>query len=124
MFTYYIMHSACMQARYNHMNLVHTRHQSRMYLVCYIDYVYLASCTRTSRRDYMNKTRCYTRMITRMQSRSLGTWDLVQVNLVHCYYTDHPLKCQAGLISSIYKKSVSCKNFCASLWVDRGPFVC
>ena len=75
MFTYYIMHSACMQARYNHMNLVHTRHQSRMYLVCYIDYdyVYLASCTHTSRRDYMNKTRCYTRMITRRQSRSLGT---------------------------------------------------
>ena len=124
MCAYYIMHSACMQARYNHMNLVHTRHQSRMYLVCYIDYVYLASCTRTSRRDYMNKTRCYTRMITRMQSRSLGTWDLVQVNLVHCYYTDHPLKCQAGLISSIYKKSVSCKNFCASLWVDKDPFVC
>ena len=114
MCAYYIMHNACMQARYNHMNLVHTRHQFRMYLVCYIDYVYLASRTRTSRRDYMNKTRCYTRMLTRMQSRSLGTWDLVQVNLVLCYYTDHPLKCQAGLISNIYKKSVSCKNFCAS----------
>jgi len=69
MCAYYIMHSACMQARYNHMNLVHTRHQSRMYLVRYIDYVYmyyLASGTHTSRRDYMNKTRCYTRMITRM----------------------------------------------------------
>ena len=65
MFTYYIMHSACMQARYNHMNLVHTRHQSRMSLVRYIDYVYLASRTHTSRRDYMNKTRCYTRVETR-----------------------------------------------------------
>ena len=118
MFTYYIMHSACMQARYNHMNLVRTRHQSRMYLVCYIDYVYLASRTRTSRRDYMNKTRCYTRMITRMQSRSLGTWDLVRVNLVLCYYTDHPLECQAGLISSIYKKSVSYEVLCGGV-VDK-----
>jgi len=61
-----IMHNDDMLGHYNHMNLVHTRHQSRMCLVCYIDYVYLASCTRTSRRDYMNKTRCYTRMITRM----------------------------------------------------------
>ena len=77
MCAYYIMHSACMQARYNHMNLVRTRHPSRTSLVCYIDYdyVYLASRTRTSRRDYMNKTRCYTRMITRMRSRSLGTWE-------------------------------------------------
>ena len=64
------MHNACMQARYNHMNLVHTRHPSRMHLVCYIVYVYLASRTRTSRRDRMYKTLCY----TRIQTRSRRTW--------------------------------------------------
>ena len=55
MFTYYIMHNDDMQARYNHMNLVHTRHQSRMRLVYYM----MILCnTHTSRRDRMYKTRC------------------------------------------------------------------
>ena len=61
-----IMHNDDMLGHYNHMNLVHTRHQSRMCIVCYIDdYVYLASCTHASRRDRMYITRCYARMQTR-----------------------------------------------------------
>ena len=71
------MHNVYTPSRYSHMNLVHTRHQSRMRLVCYVVYMYLASDTHTSRRDRMYMTRCYTRMMTRMQSRSLGTWNLV-----------------------------------------------
>jgi len=51
-------------SRCNHMNLVHTRHQSRMRLVCYIVY-YLASRTHTSRRDRMHITRYCSRMKTR-----------------------------------------------------------
>ena len=63
--SYMIMHNVCTPSRCNHMNLVHTRHQSRMLLVCYIEYVHLASCTHTSRRDRMYITRCYARMQTR-----------------------------------------------------------
>jgi len=58
-----IMHNDDMLGHYNHMNLVHIHHQSRMHLV-YV-YVYLASCTHTSRRDCMYITRCYARMQTR-----------------------------------------------------------
>jgi len=63
MFTYYIMHNACMQARYNHVNLAYTHHPSRMYHVVYTRY--LVTRTHTSRRDHMHKTRCYTRVETR-----------------------------------------------------------
>jgi len=62
------MHNVCMPSRCNHMNLVHTHHQSRMNLVCYI--AYLVMRTHTSRRDCMNKTRCYTRMKTRSRART------------------------------------------------------
>jgi hypothetical protein len=78
MFTYYIMHNACMQARYNRVNLVHTRHPSRMRLVCTC-YLVLQR-TRTSRRDRMHKTRCYTRVETRSRR---NTWDLVCMMLVY-----------------------------------------
>ena len=63
MCAYYIMHNDDMQARYNHMNLVCTRHQSRMHLV--YDYIAYDNDARTSRRDRMYKTRCYTRIRTR-----------------------------------------------------------
>ena len=56
------MHNACMQARYNHMTLVHIHHPSRMHHARYIVYVHLASHTRTSRRDHTYKTCGYTRM--------------------------------------------------------------
>ena len=62
MFTYYIMHNACMQARYNRVNLVCTS-RPRIHLVVYT--CYLATHTHTSRRDRMYKTRCYTRIETR-----------------------------------------------------------
>ena len=78
MFTYYIMHNACMQARCNRVNLVHTRHQSRMSLVCIHDLVLLR--TRTSRRDRMHKTRCYTRVGTRSRRNTL---DLVYMMLLY-----------------------------------------
>ena len=63
---YDIMHNVYMQARHNHMNLAHTHHQSRMYLV-YMMYEYNAH---TSRRDHMYMTRCY----TRSETRSRRTW--------------------------------------------------
>lgn len=78
MFTYYIMHNACMQARCNRVNLVHTRHRSRMSLVCIHDLVLLR--TRTSRRDRMHKTRCYTRVGTRSRRNTL---DLVYMMLLY-----------------------------------------
>ena len=56
------MHNDDTQAHCNHENLAHTRHQSRMYLVCYMMMLY---DTRTSRRDHMYKTRCYTRIRSR-----------------------------------------------------------
>ena len=59
-----IMHNDDTPSRCNRMNLVHTRHQSRMRLVCYIVY-YLASRIHTSRRDRMYITRCCSRMKTR-----------------------------------------------------------
>ncbi len=63
---YDIMHNVYMQARHNHMNLAHTHHQSRMYLV-YMMYEYNAH---RSRRDHMHMTRCY----TRSETRSRRTW--------------------------------------------------
>jgi len=63
---YDIMHNVYMQAHHNHMNLAHTHHQSRMYLV-YMMYEYNAH---TSRRDRMYMTRCY----TRNETRSRRTW--------------------------------------------------
>jgi len=87
-----IMRSVCTPSRCNHMNLVHTHHQSRMNLVCYIDYVYLALDTHTSRRDHTYMTRCYTRMQTRSQSRTWVSW----MNLVLCYYNRSPTTRQGG----------------------------
>ena len=78
MFTYYIMHSACMQARCNRVNLVRTHHPSRTRLVCIHDLVLLR--THTSRRDRMHKTRCYTRIETRSRR---NTWDLVYMMLLY-----------------------------------------
>ena len=68
MCAYYIMHNDDMQAHHNHMNLVHTRHQSRMHLV--YDYDAYDNDARTSRRDHMYKTRCYTRIGTRSRRRT------------------------------------------------------
>ena len=59
------MHNACMQARYNHMNLARTHHQSRMHHASRIDYDYVPYVAHTSRRDRMYMTRCYTRIRTR-----------------------------------------------------------
>jgi len=78
MFTYYIMHSACMQARCNRVNLVRTHHPSRTRLVCIHDLV--LQRTHTSRQDRMHKTRCYTRVETRSRR---NTWDLVYMMLVY-----------------------------------------
>jgi hypothetical protein len=63
MFAYYIMHNDDMQARHNHMNLVHNRrrHHTRSlhaYLVVAYDYYAYDNDSRTSRRDHMHKTRC------------------------------------------------------------------
>ena len=64
---YDVMHNVYMQAHHNHMNLAHTHHQSRMYLVYYMMYEYNAH---RSRRDHMYMTRCY----TRSETRSRRTW--------------------------------------------------
>ena len=61
----FIMRNACTLAHHNHANLVHTHHQSRMYLVCYM--MYYAYDTHRSRRDLVHKTRCY--MYNRARSR-------------------------------------------------------
>jgi len=62
------MHSACMQADRNHMNLVynHSHHHSRMHLAAYL-VMYYAYNAHTSRRDHMHKARC--RMYSRDRSR-------------------------------------------------------
>ena len=90
------MHNACMQARYNHMNHAHTHHPSRTRPGCYVVYMYtcLVSCSRTSRRDHMYKTRCY----TRIETRSRRTWFSSRL-MLHCYYTDISSSCQVGISS-------------------------
>ena len=50
------MHSDDMQARYNHMNLARTHHQSRMHHASRIDYDYVPYVAHTTRRDRMYMT--------------------------------------------------------------------
>ena len=83
------MHNDDMQAHHNHMNLVHTHHQSRMHLV-YNCYAYDDNDARTSRRDHMYKTRCYTRIGTRSRRR---TWVSSRF-VLHVYCTDISSRCQ------------------------------
>ena len=110
MCAYYIMHNACMQARYNRVNLVRTHHPSRIHLV-YTCYLVLR--TRTSRRDRMHKTRCYTRVETRSRR---NTWDLVCMMSLYRILVE-----MSSIISSrshkhyLYEKIVDCKVLCGGL---------
>ena len=72
MYTYYIMHNDDMQVRHNHMNLVHNHHLHTYMRLVYLayDYIDYAYDNRTSRRNHMYKTRCY----SRTETRSRRTW--------------------------------------------------
>ena len=88
------MHNVYTPSRCNHMNLVHTHHQSRMHLVCYIVYD-LSLRIHTSRRGHMYITHCCSRMKTR--SRCSTCESRGGVNLVLCYYTDISHGCQGDI---------------------------